>query len=72
MNEHENVMETILQTPKTGSQIFPWYKDGIVKSLGAWGGDFVLITSKKQPKEFREEMFKHDIKVLFQYKNLIV
>ncbi len=72
MNEHESVMETILQTAKTGSRIFPWYKDGVVKSLGAWGGDFVLFTSKKQPKEFREEMFKHDVKVLFQYKNLIL
>jgi hypothetical protein len=31
--------------------LFPDFK-GIVKSLGAWGGDFVMVLSKQNPKEY--------------------
>ncbi|GAB5552836.1 MAG: GYDIA family GHMP kinase [Saprospiraceae bacterium] len=46
MNEHENFVATKLQLPKVKAQKFPDYW-GAVKSLGAWGGDFVLATSSK-------------------------
>jgi hypothetical protein len=31
--------------------LFPDFK-GIIKSLGAWGGDFVLVISKENPNEY--------------------
>jgi len=26
--------------------------DGVIKSLGAWGGDFVMVISKDNPKDY--------------------
>lgn len=46
MNEHESFISKRLQLPKVKAQLFPDYW-GAVKSLGAWGGDFVLATSAK-------------------------
>ena len=45
---------------------------GAVKSLGAWGGDLVLVTSN-QPKSDTEEYFKSKgFGVLIPYKELIL
>lgn len=43
LNEHERLLSEVLQLPTVKSQLFSDYK-GMVKSLGAWGGDFVLVT----------------------------
>ena len=42
MEEHETLLSQILQMPTAKSKWFPEYK-GAVKSLGAWGGDFVML-----------------------------
>lgn len=42
MEEHETLLSEILQMPTAKSKWFPEYK-GAVKSLGAWGGDFVML-----------------------------
>jgi hypothetical protein len=31
--------------------LFPDFK-GVLKSLGAWGGDFILAISKENPKDY--------------------
>lgn len=46
--QHETILATILKMPSIKEQLFSDYKNGIVKSLGAWGGDFVMITVKNQ------------------------
>ena len=43
LDEHERLLSEVLQLPTVKSQLFADYK-GMVKSLGAWGGDFVLVT----------------------------
>lgn len=42
--EHENFISTVLQMSKVKDQRFADFP-GAVKSLGAWGGDFVLVLS---------------------------
>ncbi|MEX0274567.1 MAG: GYDIA family GHMP kinase [Flavobacteriaceae bacterium] len=46
--EHELLMSDILGMPRA-CQLFPDYNGGIIKSLGAWGGDFVLVTAQEDP-----------------------
>ncbi len=47
MNVHESLISRlILQTP-VKEYHFKDYNHGTVKSLGAWGGDFVLVTAKE-------------------------
>src|SRR5690554_382423 len=51
LNRHEQLISnTILQAP-VKEKLFPDFK-GAVKSLGAWGGDFVLVTSEENPRDY--------------------
>lgn len=43
LREHEQLLSETLQLSTVKETLFPDY-DGVVKSLGAWGGDFVLVT----------------------------
>jgi len=44
LNIHENIISELLKVPTVHKQLFSEYDKGAVKSLGAWGGDFVLVT----------------------------
>ncbi|HET8736772.1 MAG TPA: GYDIA family GHMP kinase [Pricia sp.] len=53
--EHETLLSQMLQRPTVGELLFPDF-GGVVKSLGAWGGDFVLATGDaKTPSYFKEK-----------------
>ena len=47
MEEHEALLSEVLGVPTVKSQLFPDFS-GAIKSLGAWGGDFVLATGNEQ------------------------
>ena len=47
MKEHEEILSSILGKPPVKAGLFNDYA-GEVKSLGAWGGDFVLITMHQE------------------------
>lgn len=49
--KHENKMSAVLSQPKVQDRLFPDFK-GTIKSLGAWGGDFVLVVSKDNPTDY--------------------
>lgn len=64
IEKHEALMASILNTTPIKEQFFSDY-DGSVKSLGAWGGDFVLLCgSKKTPSYVIEKGF--DIVIPFR------
>jgi hypothetical protein len=42
-----------------------------VKSLGAWGGDFVLMTNSRSDKELKAYLHAHNLKVVFKFDELI-
>ena len=51
LTEYENSLSKVLETPTIQTQLFPDFK-GLVKSLGGWGGDFVLVVSDTNPTEY--------------------
>ena len=51
ISQHETVLSEILKTKTVKDTLFPDF-DGAVKSLGAWGGDFVLVVSKENPMPY--------------------
>ena len=53
VQEHENIMSELLETNTVKERYFSDF-DGSVKSLGAWGGDFVLVVSASNPKKYFE------------------
>ncbi|TYA53135.1 GYDIA family GHMP kinase [Formosa maritima] len=51
INKHETIIANIINETPIKEKLFPDFK-GSIKSLGAWGGDFVLVTSEENPKEY--------------------
>ena len=46
MDQHETILSNTLKTPTVKKSLFDDYT-GSIKSLGAWGGDFILVTGGK-------------------------
>lgn len=54
IEKHEKILSSILETMTVKESLFPDF-EGAIKSLGAWGGDFVLVVSKKSPYSYFSE-----------------
>ena len=68
MVKHEEVMSSVLGYPTVKQLYFSDYK-GAVKSLGAWGGDFVLVTGSFEDRAYFIEKGYH---VIEEYDALIL
>lgn len=56
--QHEELLSSFLELPTVAESRFPDYEYGQLKSLGAWGGDFVLATAsdvQKASSYFKEK-----------------
>jgi len=51
LEKHEALMAGVLGIAPVQERLFPDFK-GVVKSLGAWGGDFVMAVSKDNPTQY--------------------
>ncbi|WP_396140084.1 GYDIA family GHMP kinase [Flavobacterium sp.] len=51
LQNHEIELSNILELPTVKEALFPDF-DGMIKSLGAWGGDFVMCISKENPADY--------------------
>jgi mevalonate kinase len=66
--EHEQLISSIIRLKPVKSILFPDYF-GAVKSLGAWGGDFVLVTGNENTSTYFKEKGYHTI---LSYKEMIL
>lgn len=58
MNAHEQIISEIIKLPTVKEQLFSNYP-GTIKSLGAWGGDFVLVIGNDSEMDyFRKKGFE--------------
>ena len=56
--EHEEIISSIIKLKPIKEQLFSDYQLGNIKSLGAWGGDFVMVTGNDQtPNYFKNKGF---------------
>jgi len=68
LETHETKMSAILEMQTVKESLFPDF-NGVIKSLGAWGGDFVLAVSKENPSAyFKEKGFR----TIIPYKEMIL
>jgi mevalonate kinase len=68
LDKHEKVMSEILELSTVKENSFPDF-DGSIKSLGAWGGDFVMAVSKENPTAYFENK---GYKTIVTYKDMIL
>ncbi len=67
--EHEQLVSRALDLPRAKDLFFPDYW-GAVKSLGAWGGDFVLATSRKTEAETQAFFNEKGCSVFIPYSSM--
>ena len=54
LDEYQERLSDFMQIPQVKELYFPEYL-GTVKSLGAWGGDFVLVTYREGMHDYFKE-----------------
>lgn len=71
MVDHEKLISGVLGIPRIKEQFFSEYW-GEIKSLGAWGGDFILATSERSAEETKTYFNQKGFEVLFKYEQLAI
>jgi mevalonate kinase len=69
--EHESIISSALKQPMVKTEFFPDF-DGVVKSLGAWGGDFVLATHAGNLDYVMSYFRGKGLDIIFPYKELVL
>jgi len=70
LTEHESILSRVLDRPPVKEVLFRDYP-GIVKSLGAWGGDFVHVSLRGGLETAREYFAGKGLKVLIPYSEML-
>jgi mevalonate kinase len=68
LEEHEAEMSNIIEMQTIKESLFPDF-NGVIKSLGAWGGDFVMAIAKENPSDYFKE---RGFKTIVSYKEMIL
>jgi mevalonate kinase len=68
MEKHEAEMSSILEIQTVKEAMFDDF-EGAIKSLGAWGGDFVMAISKQNPKAY---FISKGFKTVIPYNEMIL
>lgn len=68
LEEHEAEMSHILELTNAKESFFPDF-NGVIKSLGAWGGDFVMAIAKENPTLYFKE---RGYTTIIPYENMIL
>jgi mevalonate kinase len=68
IENHEQLISKLIKQQPIKTSFFSDF-DGSIKSLGAWGGDFVLVTSKSNPTNYFKEK---GLDVLLPFKEMIL
>jgi len=61
VEEHESIISKVISIDPIQKSTFNDYCDGKIKSLGSWGGDFILVTSREENNldYFKKKGFKN-------------
>ena len=68
--QHENLIASIIELPRAKTLYFADFW-GEIKSLGAWGGDFVLATSDRNAVETKAYFSKKGFETVLEYDEMI-
>ena len=65
---HEDIISKTINIEPIKKRLFSDYKSGVIKSLGAWGGDFMLVTGNKSNMSYFSNKGYNEI---IPYKDLV-
>ena len=67
LNQHEKILSEVLNKKSIKDELFNDY-DGEIKSLGAWGGDFILAVGNENSKDYFKEK---GYKIIFSFDEML-
>jgi mevalonate kinase len=70
MNIHEEIVGNVIGLTPVKERLFSDFP-GAIKSLGAWGGDFVLVATESNLSFVKNYFGKKNLDVIFSYDDLI-
>lgn len=68
--EHEALMANTLNLKSVNKDVFNDFK-GACKSLGAWGGDFIMAVTKEDANYVKEYFAKNGLNTIFAFEEMI-
>lgn len=71
MDDHERLIAESMNLLPVKERLFPDFK-GHIKSLGAWGGDFIMATSKESGEIVRNYFHKKGFNIIFSFNDIIL
>lgn len=66
INEHEDIISSVLKVQKIKNQFFYDF-EGSIKSLGAWGGDFIMVSSHWDFKKIKSYFAGKKLNTIFRF-----
>jgi galactokinase/mevalonate kinase-like predicted kinase len=70
IDEHEDRLSSILSSPTVRKKLGLQTYSGIVKSLGAWGGDFIMVSGEKD--EVEAQFNKLGLPTIIPYNQMVL
>lgn len=71
IRQHEKTISDAIGRPVVKQEIFPDF-EGDIKSLGAWGGDFVMAATSMSPDKVRDYFSGKNLPVIFNWAEIIL
>ncbi|NJN33399.1 MAG: hypothetical protein HC817_03240 [Saprospiraceae bacterium] len=69
--EHEHLIANIIELPRAKTLFFADFW-GEIKSLGAWGGDFILATTDRSAAKTREYFYQKGFSTVLSFEEMIL
>lgn len=70
LDRHETILSAILRQPTVKQTLFPDFP-GVVKSLGAWGGDFVMAASLSSENDVVAYFNSQGFRTILKYSEMV-
>jgi mevalonate kinase len=70
MNCHEEILSAVLGLKPVKELLFPDF-EGQIKSLGAWGGDFVMAATEMSEPEVRNYFKRKNLEIVFKWIEIV-
>ena len=71
IHDHEMVISELLKKPPIKKEFFSDY-EGEIKSLGAWGGDFIMATWRESYAELMNYFYAKGLNTIIPYNEMIL
>ena len=72
ISQHETLVAQTIELPRAKDLYFQDYSFGEIKSLGAWGGDFIMITSTTSKNETIDYFNKKGFETILTWDEMIL